>query len=156
MIWFSYASPIIMVAAVWVAYRVGKRSRDQLNQQQKLGDLGQAKAVVQDLEQISQQVNVINEHVIAERRAQTAAEEQELLHRQLWAGRHEHGLVLSARDSRAHDEPREQAAQAPVDETGGSTERPLILEERQDERVGPRSVQPPELRGGELDLEGHG
>ena len=25
MIWFSYASPVIMVVAVWVAYRVGKR-----------------------------------------------------------------------------------------------------------------------------------
>ncbi|MCA9143718.1 MAG: GGDEF domain-containing protein [Planctomycetaceae bacterium] len=56
MIWFSYASPVIMVVAVWVAYRVGKRSRDKLEQQQELGDLGHAKFVVQDLEQISQQV----------------------------------------------------------------------------------------------------
>ncbi|MDA1053005.1 MAG: GGDEF domain-containing protein [Planctomycetota bacterium] len=56
MIWFSFASPIVMVVAVWVAYRIGKRSRDQLNQQQGPGDLGHAKVVVQDLEQISQQV----------------------------------------------------------------------------------------------------
>jgi diguanylate cyclase (GGDEF)-like protein len=54
-IWFNYFSPIIMVAAVWIAYRVGKRSRDQL-EQQGLGDVGQAKIVVRDLEQISQQV----------------------------------------------------------------------------------------------------
>jgi len=56
MIWFSYAGPFVMVVAVWVAYRIGKRSRDQLEQQQGHGDLGHAKAVVQDLEQVSQQV----------------------------------------------------------------------------------------------------
>lgn len=56
MIWFSYASPIVMVVAVWIAYRVGKRSRDLLEQQQGTGDLGHAKIVVQDLEEISQQV----------------------------------------------------------------------------------------------------
>lgn len=56
MIWFSYVSPIIMVVAVWVAYRIGKRSRDQLEQPRGDGDLRQAKFVVEDLEQISQQV----------------------------------------------------------------------------------------------------
>ena len=56
MIWFSYASPIVMIAAVWISYRIGKRSRDQLEQQQGQGDIGQARVVVQDLEQISQQV----------------------------------------------------------------------------------------------------
>ncbi len=54
--WFSYASPFVMVVAVWVAYRIGKRSRDRLEQQQEHGDLDHAKAVVEDLEQISQQV----------------------------------------------------------------------------------------------------
>lgn len=56
MIWFSYASPFVMVVAVWIAYRIGKRSRDLLEKEQAAGDLGHAKVVVQDLEQISQQV----------------------------------------------------------------------------------------------------
>ena len=54
--WFSYASPVIMVVAVWISYRFGKRSRDHLERLNGTGDLGHAKAVVQDLEQISQQV----------------------------------------------------------------------------------------------------
>lgn len=64
MIWFSYASPIVMVVAVWIAYRFGKRSRDRLEQQQEHGDLGPAKAVIRDLEQISQQVrrSLVNHH----------------------------------------------------------------------------------------------
>lgn len=64
MIWISYASPIVMVVAVWIAYRFGKRSRDRLQQQEGHGDLGQAKAVVQDLEHISQQVrqSLISHH----------------------------------------------------------------------------------------------
>ena len=56
MIWFSYASPIIMVVGVWIAYRFGKQSREQFEQQQDAGDLQQAKAVVEDLELISKQV----------------------------------------------------------------------------------------------------
>lgn len=56
MYWFSYASPFVMIVAVWIAYRVGKQSRDRLEQQQGDGGIGHAKAVVRDLEQISQQV----------------------------------------------------------------------------------------------------
>ena len=60
MIWFSYASPIIMVVAVWAAYRIGMWSRDQLDQRQARGDLGQPQAVVQDLEQIRQHTDQLS------------------------------------------------------------------------------------------------
>ena len=43
-----------MVISVWVAYRIGKRSREKLLKAD--GDFGPAKQVVADLETISQQV----------------------------------------------------------------------------------------------------
>jgi len=55
MFWFNLATPVVMVVAVWIAYQVGKRSRD-LQQSQPTGDLSNAKQVVEDLEHISQQV----------------------------------------------------------------------------------------------------
>jgi diguanylate cyclase len=62
MVWFNYAAPVVMVIAVWVAYRIGKRSRDR--QVEADGNLNNAKQVVEDLEKISQQVrcNLVNHH----------------------------------------------------------------------------------------------
>ena len=48
--WFSYASPFVMVVAVWVAYRIGKRSRDRREEQQGGGERqGQHRQVVTHL-----------------------------------------------------------------------------------------------------------
>jgi len=53
MAWWHYAVPVVMVVAVWIAYRIGQRSRAGRSAP---GGLHDAQVVVRDLEQISQQV----------------------------------------------------------------------------------------------------
>ena len=56
MVWLNFATPVMMVIAVWVAYRIGLRSRQRQQQQRTEGDLSHAQQVVYELDTISQQV----------------------------------------------------------------------------------------------------
>src|SRR5690606_10306434 len=80
------------------------------------------------------------------------AEQEELLEGQPRPGRDEDRLAARAARATAQEQARELPAEPEVDQTERPSQRPLVLEERERERLALELVEPPQVGRDEEDL----
>lgn len=120
MVWFSSLTHALLVIAVWIAYRIGKRSRDRHEAQLSDGQTEVAKQVVDDLEKVSEQVrrSLVGHHAsivqFKERISALSTEDNPEAWEQLSQEAEQilaPTLQLASRISHAYDDIRQQTTQ---------------------------------------------